>query len=141
MDNKAMGNTLELNRALEAAASRNPFLEGKKEFNPNQLKDLMQGNTDEEIEAMQRIAKRLVQPQLVSTNTEQVVDLEILQTNKMIHFHKDVHLAGESGLKMQIELDQITNKTAASEKSGVSSLLIICLLAFSSFAGIWLVKR
>jgi len=120
MDNKAMGNTFELNRDLEAAASRNPFLEGKKEFNPNQLSDLMLGNSDEEIEAMQRIAKKLVQPQLVATS-------------------KDVHLVGESSLKMQIELDQITEKTASN--SGPSSFGIICLLAISIFIGIWLVKR
>jgi len=140
MDNKAMGNTQRANGALEEAASRNPFLEGKKEFNPNQLNDLIQGNTAEEIEAMQRIAKKLVQPQLVSTNAEQVVDLEILTTRNMVHFHKDVHLAADKDLKMQIELKR--NQSAeVSDQSGPSSFGVILLLAVFSILGVWLIKR
>ena len=141
MDNKAMGNTLISNGALEEAAARNPFLEGKTEFNPNQLSDLMLGNSDEEIQAMQRIAKKLVQPQLVSTNAEQVVDLEILETRKMLHFHKDVHLAGESDLMMQLQLKQNVVEGEMSEKSSSSNFSIILLLAICSFLGIWLVKK
>jgi len=141
MDNKAMGNFQHENDALEAAAARNPFLEGKKEFNPNQLNDLIQGNSAEEIEAMQRIAKKLVQPQLVSTNAEQVVDLEILETRKMVHFHKDVHLAGESDLVMQIELKKDQSSSDLGESSRSSSLGIILLLAIFSFFGVWLVKK
>jgi len=89
---------------------------------------------------MQRIAKKLVQPQLVSTNAEQVVDLEILTTRNMVHFHKDVHLAADKDLKMQIELKR--NQSAeVSDQSGPSSFGVILLLAVFSILGVWLIKR
>ncbi|MGJ8655104.1 MAG: hypothetical protein ACSHX6_01535 [Akkermansiaceae bacterium] len=142
MDNKAMGNTQYDNNALEEAVSRNPFFLGSRNFNPNQLGDLMQGNSDEEILAMQRIAQKLVKPQLVSTNAGQAVELEILETRKVVHFRKDVHLAGDSGLAIQLELDQasLTGKGVSSHSSS-SNFGLILLLAIISFLGMWLAKR
>ncbi len=140
MDNKAMGNTLRANGALEEAVTRNPFFLGSKNFNPNQIGDYMQGNSDEEIQAMQRIARKLVKTQLVSNDAGQAVELEILDTRKVLHFHKDLHLAGDRDLAIQIELDQAM--TIDSDNSGSSSNFgLILILAICSFLGIWLAKK
>ena len=142
MDNKAMGNTQYDNNALEEAVSRNPFFLGSRNFNPNQLGDLMQGNSDEEILAMQRIAQKLVKSQLVSTNAGQAVELEILDTRRVLHFHKDVHLAGDSGLAIQLELDQAqVSSNGAGGGSSSSSFGLILMLAIVSFLGVWLARR
>ncbi len=140
MDNKAMGNTQRDNDALEEAVSRNPFFMGSTNFNPNQLGDYMQGNSDEEILAMQRIARKLVKPQLISTDAEQAVELEILNTNKVLHFHKDLHLSGDSELAIEIELDQTIGNGSGEGKPG-SSFGLILILAITSFLGIWLAKK
>ncbi len=140
MDNKAMGNTQRANGALEEAVTRNPFFLGSKNFNPNQLGDYMQGNSDEEILAMQRIAKKLVKPQLVSSDAGQAVELEILDSRKVLHFHKDLHLAGESELAIQIELDQSASNISDSSNSE-SNFGLILILAITSFLGIWLAKK
>ena len=140
MDNKAMGNTQRDNGALEEAVTRNPFFLGSKNFNPNQIGDYMQGNSDEEIQAMQRIAKKLVKTQLVSNDAGQAVELEILDTRKVLHFHKDLHLAGDRDLAIQIELDQAV--TIGSDNSGSGSNFgLILILAICSFLGIWLAKK
>lgn len=100
----------------------------------------MQGNSDEEIQAMQRIAKKLVKTQLVSNDAGQAVELEILDTRKVLHFHKDLHLAGDRDLAIQIELDQAV--TIGSDNSGSGSNFgLILILAICSFLGIWLAKK
>ena len=141
MDNKALGNTQDENNALEEAAARNPFLSGSKNFNPNQLGDLMRGNSDEEILAMRRIAKKLMQNQLFSTSVMQAVQIEILDTRKVLHFHKDLHLAGESDLAIQIELDQAVSMDSGKSGSSSSHFGLILILAISSFLGIWMVRK
>jgi DNA-binding PadR family transcriptional regulator len=140
MDNKAMGNTQRQNDALEEAVTRNPYFMGSKNFNPNQLGDYMQGNSDEEILAMQRIAKKLVKTQLISNDAGQAVELEILNTRKVLHFHKDLHLAGDRDLAIEIELDQTKTLDSSNSNSG-SNFGIILILAIASLLGVWLVRK
>ncbi len=141
MDNKAMGNTQGKNDALEEAVTRNPFFLGSKNFDPNQLGDYMQGNSAEEILAMKRIARKLVKPQLVTSSAGQAVELEILDTRNVLHFRKDLHLAGDHGLGIEIELNSSSVNEAMDVGAGGSHFGLILILFITSFIGIWLSRK
>ena len=135
LDNKKAGNAVRSNGALEKAASENPFFMGKQNFDPNQLSNYMLGNTQEEINAMSRIAKKLVGNQLDIPQAMQAIDVELLDTSRVLHFYRDIQLSGESYPEIELALKP---SVGATKESNTAILLILTLAAL---AGAWMYKK
>mgnify|MGYP000666346737 CR=1 FL=1 len=126
MDNQAAGNQIQRNNLLEEAATNNPFFAGTNNFDPNQLNNYMQGNSQEEINAMSRIAKKLVGTQINAGNTSRGIDLEMLDSSKVLHVYRDVYLPGENDLVLEVNLkDAVTTSKGVRSSFGLIALLLI----------------
>lgn len=134
LDNKKAGNAVQSNGALEKAASQNPFFLGEQNFDPNQLSNYMLGNTQEEINAMSRIAKKLVGNQLDIPQAMQAIDVELLDTSRVLHFYRDIQLSGESYPEIELEIKQASKGDEGSN----SAVLIILILA--ALVGGWMYR-
>jgi len=126
LDNKKAGNAMQSNGALEKAASENPFFTGKQNFDPNQLSNYMLGNTQEEINAMSRIAKKLVGNQLDIPQAMQAINVELLETSQVLHFYRDIQLSGDSHPAIELGIKQ---QTSESGKGSNGTIIIILILA------------
>ena len=134
MDNKFEGNILK-NDALEEAASRNPLFNGKDGFNPKQINDYLQGNSSEEIQAMSRIAEKLISPQMTAYTVPQAIDVDVLDSSKVLVFHQDIHLAGDTPLALEVGLNE------SAPQGGQANYGIIIVLLLACGAGFLILRK
>ncbi len=130
LDNKKAGKAMRSNGALEKAASENPFFTGQQNFDPNQLSNYMLGNTQEEINAMSRIAKKLVGNQLNIPQAMQAIDIELLDTSRVLHFYRDIQLSGDSHPIIKLGIKQTTE-----DGTGANGTIIIILILAAVIGG------
>lgn len=102
LDNRNSGS--DRNEQLEQAANLNPFIQGGTNFNPQQMDQLLQGNTAEENTALRGIAGRIVEQQLAAEPPPGAIDVTIPESGNILTFTRSIQVDGESALRLKLDL-------------------------------------
>lgn len=108
LDNKAEGKSQLSNVALEEAAKINPLFKGDTNYKPADIDQLLQGNTDEERQAMLNIANRMVSQQLAAQAAPQAIEVTMPQSGQLLHFHRSIQLNADSPMSLELEIQPST---------------------------------
>jgi hypothetical protein len=92
------------NEQLEQAATLNPFMQGKTDFDPQQVDQLLMGNTAEENSALRGIAARLVDQQLVAEPAPGAIDLTLPERGRVLTFTRSLQVDGGAPLELRLEV-------------------------------------
>ena len=107
LDNKA-DVTLSDNRQMEQAAAANPILQQDElNFRPQQLSQLLQGNTREDNAVLQKIATRLVQHQRAAEPAPQAIIISLPEEGTSYTFRRTVQVAENSPLELDLGFRQL----------------------------------
>ncbi|SHI79806.1 hypothetical protein SAMN02745181_0915 [Rubritalea squalenifaciens DSM 18772] len=104
LDNAAVGNTANMNAALEEAAKINPVFNGDTNYNPSDIDKLLSGNTQEERQAMLSIANRMVSQQLAAQPAPQAIEITMPESGQLLHFHRGVQLNADSPMTLELSV-------------------------------------
>ena len=102
LDNSADGVR---NEQLEQAANANPFIKGKMDFDPQQLDQMLMGNTVEENTALRGIAGRIVDQQLAAEPAPGAIDVTVAERGQTLTFKRSLQVDGGAPLELRITLD------------------------------------
>lgn len=129
LDNRADGAR---NEQLEQAASLNPLMQNKLNFNPQEIDQLLMGNTADENTALKGIATRLVDQQLAAEPAPNAIDVTLTENGRVLTFTRSLQVDGGAPLELKLKVGKITN----------SHLLYsgIFLLSLAAIAAIPLVR-
>ena len=105
LDNEASGE-IKANAQLKQAASANPLFFGNTNYNPQEVDNLLLGNTDLETAALKRIAGRLVSQQLAAEPAVQGIDVSAQGHGTVHAFHRSVQVDGDAPLQLDLKLAQ-----------------------------------
>lgn len=94
------------NEQLEQAATLNPFMQGKFNFNPSQFDQLLMGNTLEENTALRGIAGRIVEQQLAAEPVPTAIDVTLAERGRVETFTRSLQVDGRTPLALELSLDQ-----------------------------------
>ena len=91
------------NDQLREAAAVNPILQDDQmEFRPQQLSQLLQGNSTEDNRILQMIAGRLVQHQRTAETAPQAILISLPEEGAIYHFRRSVQVAETEPLKLDL---------------------------------------
>lgn len=125
LENKSVGNMVDFNDVFEEAANNNPLFQGKDNYHPGQVEQLLMGNTAEERDAMQRIADRMVSQQLASQPAAQTIEVNLPQAGALLHFSRASQLNPDMPLVLELEIEHPSNYGAGH----VLGLLVVLFVA------------
>ena len=94
------------NEQLEQAANLNPFMQGRMNFDPRQVDQLLMGNTVEENTALRSIAARLVDQQLTAEPTPVAIEVTLPERGQVLTFNRSLQVDGESALSLELEISR-----------------------------------
>lgn len=104
LDNKAIDADLGDNQQLREAAAVNPILQNDElSFRPQQLSELLRGNTTEDNAVLERIAGRLVRHQHTSEPAPQAIIISLPEEGSVYSFRRSVQVA--EGAPLELDLD------------------------------------
>ncbi|WP_197171101.1 hypothetical protein [Novipirellula aureliae] len=104
LDNKATDNALTDNKQLREAAAINPILQQDAlNFRPQQLSQLLQGNTTEDNAVLQQIAGRLVQHQRTTEPAPQAIIISLPEEGAVYSFSRSVQVAENTPLELDLD--------------------------------------
>ena len=92
------------NAQLEQAASLNPFLQGKTNYNPQQVDQLLMGNTVEENTALSGIAGRIVDQQLAAEPAPSAIDVTLPERGQVLTFTRSLQVDGGAPLELKLDI-------------------------------------
>ncbi len=95
------------NEPLEQAASLNPFMQGKVNFDPQQVDQLLMGNTVEENTALHGIATRLVDQQLTAEPAPGAIDVTMAERGRVVTFTRSLQVDGGAPLELKLDVSRI----------------------------------
>jgi hypothetical protein len=101
LDNRADGPR---NEQLEQAANLNPFLQGKANFHPQQVDQLLMGNTLDENTALRGIATKIVDQQLGDDPAPGAIDVTLPERGQVLTFTRSVQVDGGAPLELTLEI-------------------------------------
>ena len=101
LDNRA---DAQRNEQLEQAANLNPLMRGKLDFDPQQVDQLLMGNTAEENTALRGIAGRMVDQQLAAEPAPSAIDVTIPEHGRVITFGRSLQVDGDAPLELRLAL-------------------------------------
>jgi hypothetical protein len=90
------------NEQLEQAASLNPYMQGKLNFDPQQIDQLLMGNTVEENAALRGIASRLVDQQLADAPAPVAIDVTLPERGRVLTFARRLQVDGGAPLELRL---------------------------------------
>jgi hypothetical protein len=123
LDNRADGAR---NEQLEQAANLNPLMQGKVNFDPKQIDQLLMGNTADENVALKGIAARLVDQQLAAEPAPGTIDVTVPERGRVLTFTRSLQVDGGAPL----ELSLVVEKTAHSRLGFIAFVMLgIALIA------------
>ena len=125
LENKSVSNMVDFNDAFEEAANNNPLFQGKDNYQPEQVEQLLMGNSAEERDAMQRIADRMVSQQLAAQPAAQTIEVTLPQAGALLHFSRASQLNPDMPLVLELEIEHPSNYGAGH----VIGLLVILFAA------------
>ncbi len=94
------------NVQLEQAASLNPFMQGKTNYNPQQVDQLLMGNTAEENTALSGIAGRIVDQQLAAEPAPSAIDVTLPERGQVLTFTRSLQVDGGAPLELKLDIVQ-----------------------------------
>jgi hypothetical protein len=94
------------NDQLELAASQNPFMQGRTNFDPQQMDQLLVGNSAEENTALRGIAGRIVEQQLAAEPVGRAIDVTIPESGRVLTFTRSIQVDGEAPLALDLRLER-----------------------------------
>jgi hypothetical protein len=121
------------NEQLEQAANLNPFMQGKVNFDPQQVDQLLMGNTVEENTALRGIATRLVDQQLATEPAPGAIDVTLPERGRVLTFTRSLQVDGGAPLQLSLTVGKIARTSL-----GFSALL---LLAIAGLAALTLMRN
>ncbi|MFT3830416.1 MAG: hypothetical protein QM691_12005 [Opitutaceae bacterium] len=121
------------NEQLEQAASLNPFMQGNVNFNPQQVDQLLMGNSADENTALRGIADRLVDQQLAAEPAPRAIDVTLTERGRVFTFTRSLQVEGDKPLQLTLDLARTARPPYATA--------IVLLLAIAGIAIIPLVRR
>jgi hypothetical protein len=118
------------NEQLEQAANLNPFLQGKANFHPQQVDQLLMGNTVEENSALRGIATKIVDQQLGADPAPGAIDVTLPERGQVVTFTRSVQVDGGAPLELRLDIE----KTSRTNPLLTGVLLIgVALIALMQF--------
>jgi hypothetical protein len=90
------------NEQLEQAASLNPFMRGKVNFDPQQVDQLLMGNTVDENTALQAIAGCIVDQQLAAEPAPAAIDVTLIERGRVLTFTRSLQVDGAAPLELKL---------------------------------------
>jgi hypothetical protein len=121
------------NEQLEQAATLNPFMQGKINFDPQQIDQLLMGNSVEENTALRGIAGRIVEQQLAAEPAPSAIDVTLPERGRVLTFTRSLQVDGAAPLGLTLEIEKMNQTSIAS--------IIALLAAIAVVAGIALPRR
>lgn len=103
LDNRADGAR---NEQLEQAANLNPLMQGKVNFDPKQMDQLLMGNTAEENVSLKGIAARLVDQQLTAEPAPGAIDITVPERGRVLTFTRSLQVDGGAPLELRLTLSK-----------------------------------
>ena len=116
------------NEQLEQAASLNPFMQGKVNFDPQQIDQLLMGNTVEENTALRGIAARLVDQQLNAEPPPGAIDVTMAERGRVFTFTRRLQVDGSAPLELKLEIGRIARTSL-----GFSAFLLLATVGIATF--------
>jgi hypothetical protein len=104
LDNRA---DTQRNEQLEQAATLNPFMQGKLNFDPQQVDQLLMGNTLEENAALRGIATRIVDQQLAAEPAPGAIDVTLPERGRVLTFTRSLQVDGGAPLDLSLSVEKI----------------------------------
>ncbi|ACB73614.1 LysM peptidoglycan-binding domain-containing protein [Opitutus terrae] len=95
------------NEQLEQAANLNPFMQGRVNFDPQQVEQMLMGNTVEENTALRGIAARLVEQQLAAEPAPAAIDVTLPERGRVLTFTRSLQVDGAAPLTLRLELGRL----------------------------------
>jgi hypothetical protein len=112
---------------MEAGIAGNPILQnGELKFRPQELSQLLQGNTSDDNAALQRMAARLVQHQRATISAPRAISITLPEEGTAYTFHRTVQVSENSPLQLGLSFGRIQEASAGRV---FLLLLLLCLLA------------
>jgi len=94
------------NQQMRQAAAENPILQQDQlNFQPQELSQLLRGNSTEDNATLQRIAGRLVQHQRTSEPAPQAIVISLPEEGQVYTFSRSVQVAENAPLELQLDFD------------------------------------
>jgi hypothetical protein len=118
------------NEQLEQAANLNPFMQGKVNFDPQQVDQLLMGNTVEENTALRGIAMRLVDQQLATEPAPGAIDVTLPERGRVLTFTRSLQVDGGAPLQLSLAVGKIARTSL-----GFSVLLLLAIAGLAALQG------
>jgi len=92
------------NEQLEQAAHLNPYMQGRDNFDPQRLDELLMGNTAEENSALRGIAARIVEQQLGTEPAPGAIDVTLPTQGRVLTFTRSLQVDGGAPLGLELNV-------------------------------------
>ena len=90
----------------------NPFMQGKTNFNPQQVDQLLMGNTVEENTALRGIAARIVEQQLAAEPAPSAIDVTLPERGRVVTFTRSLQVDGSAPLDLTLAIEKLNHTSA-----------------------------
>lgn len=127
LDNRVEDLGFNRNSQLETAAATNGILQGEVNFRPEELGQLLLGNSREENDFLRRIADRLVKHQKATEPAPQAISVPVPEEGKVYLFRRSVRVDEGAPLKLKMDLQHPGESTE-------TRLALVALLALAAAA-------
>jgi hypothetical protein len=105
LDNDRSGTLSSDDDQLKQAAAANPVLQQQElNFQPQQLSQLLAGNTNEDNAVLQRLAGRLIQQQRTIDSTPTAMEVSLPEEGVAYRFSRNVQVVEDSPLRLDLQL-------------------------------------
>jgi hypothetical protein len=116
------------NEQLEQAATLNPFMQGRLNFDPRQVDQLLMGNTVEENAALRGIAARLVDQQLAVEPTPAAIEVTLPERGEVLTFSRSLQVDGDAPLNLELEIERIDRTSAMASLAVLIGVAVVVFL-------------
>ena len=99
------------NQQLEQAATINPVLQGRYNYDPKQFDRFIEGNTAEENAALKAIANRIVNQQLAAEPVPLGLEIAVPERGTMLTFGRSIQVNGDRPMTLQLDLERTQRNT------------------------------
>lgn len=94
------------NEQLEQAARLNPYMQGRANFDPQQLDQLLMGNSAEENSALRGIAARIVEQELSTEPAPGAIDVALPRQGQVLTFTRSLQVDGGAPLGLELKINR-----------------------------------
>lgn len=137
LDNSPVDAEILTNDQVREAAAKNPILQQEElNYRPQQISQLLQGNTSEDNAVLQQIAYRLVQHQHSTEPAPQAIVISLPEGGSVYTFARSVQVAESAPLQLELSFDE------KSELHGwqIALIALLVLSLGAAMAAFWIRK-